>query len=68
VINCNYISGEYGRIYKGELIDNSNKCIIKTLQTENATQQNREEYSREIESKKKEKKYFILKKFHFYYF
>ena len=43
--------GEYGRIYKGELIDNSNKCIIKTLQIESATQQNREEYAREIESK-----------------
>ena len=48
----NFISGDYGRIYKGELIDSSNKCIIKTLQTEYATQQNREEYSREIESKK----------------
>ncbi|CAF3502595.1 unnamed protein product [Rotaria sp. Silwood1] len=41
--------GDYGRIYKGELIDSSNKCIIKTLQAEYATQQNREEYSREIE-------------------
>ncbi|CAF2677173.1 unnamed protein product [Rotaria sp. Silwood2] len=41
--------GDYGRIYKGELIDNSNKCIIKTLQVEYATQQNRDEYSREIE-------------------
>lgn len=41
--------GEFGRIYKGELIDSSMKCIIKTFQNENATQQNREEYSREIE-------------------
>ncbi|CAF0948572.1 unnamed protein product [Rotaria sordida] len=41
--------GDYGRIYKGELIDSSNKCIIKTLQAEYATQQNREEYAREIE-------------------
>jgi hypothetical protein len=51
IITYLYISGEYGRIYKGELNDNSAKCIIKTLQNENATQQNREEYSREIESK-----------------
>lgn len=42
--------GEFGRIYKGELIDSSMKCMIKTFQNENATQQNREEYSREIES------------------
>ncbi|UJR30656.1 hypothetical protein I4U23_018180 [Adineta vaga] len=41
--------GEYGRIYKGELVDSSTKCIIKTLQTEFATPQNREEYAREIE-------------------
>jgi hypothetical protein len=50
-ISYYFISGEYGRIYKGELIDSSNKCIIKTLQIEHATQQNREEYAREIESK-----------------
>ncbi len=55
----NFFSGEYGRIYKGELIDSSNKCIIKTLQTEYATQQNREEYSREIESKKYRKSVFF---------
>ncbi|CAF3544593.1 unnamed protein product [Adineta steineri] len=41
--------GEYGKIYKGELIDNANKCLIKTLQIDYATQQNREEYAREIE-------------------
>ncbi|CAF4363982.1 unnamed protein product, partial [Adineta steineri] len=40
---------EYGKIYKGELIDNANKCVIKTLQIDYATQQNREEYAREIE-------------------
>ncbi|CAF1225963.1 unnamed protein product [Adineta ricciae] len=41
--------GEFGRIYKGELVDSSTKCIVKTLQTEHATPQNREEYAREIE-------------------
>ncbi|CAF5051315.1 unnamed protein product, partial [Rotaria socialis] len=34
---------------KGEFVDSSQKCIIKTLQTEFASPQNREEYSREIE-------------------
>lgn len=33
------------------MIDSSAKCLIKTLQTEFASQQNREEYTREIESK-----------------
>jgi hypothetical protein len=47
----NFILGEYGRIYKGELIDNPIKCLIKSLQTDNATPQNREEYTHEIESK-----------------
>ncbi|CAF3313997.1 unnamed protein product [Rotaria socialis] len=41
--------GDFGRIYKGEFVDSSQKCIIKTLQTEFASPQNREEYSREIE-------------------
>ena len=45
-----YFSGEYGRIYKGELIDSGHKCIIKTLQSDYATQNVREEYGREIES------------------
>ena len=45
-----FLTGEYGRIYKGELIDSGNKCIIKALQVEYATQQNHEEYSREVES------------------
>lgn len=45
------VEGDFGRIYKGELIDTSNKCIIKTLQAENASPLNREEYAREIESK-----------------
>ena len=45
-----FFSGEFGRIYKGELVDSSTKCIVKTLQTEHATPQNREEYAREIES------------------
>lgn len=54
-----FYSGDYGRIYKGELIDKSNKCIIKTLQAEYASPQNREEYSREIEGKPLEKFVFL---------
>ena len=40
------ILGEFGLIYIGELINNTNKCIIKTLQNDNLKQ----DYLREIES------------------
>ena len=45
-----FFSGEFGRISKGELIDNGSKCLIKSLQTDFANEQNREEFAREIES------------------
>jgi hypothetical protein len=44
-------SGEFGRIYIGELMDCTTKCIIKTLENEKKKQ----DYSREIESTKKSK-------------
>jgi hypothetical protein len=47
-IFVNFLSGEFGRMYIGELVDNKNKCIIKSLQNENMKQ----DYLREIESMK----------------
>ncbi len=41
-----FLLGEFGRIYIGELIDNTNKCIIKKLENENFKQ----DYLHEIES------------------
>ena len=38
--------GEFGRVYLGEFTDSDERCLVKTLQTEKAT----EEYLREIES------------------
>jgi serine/threonine protein kinase len=38
--------GEFGRIYLGEFIDSKKKCLIKTLETDQTT----DEYLREIES------------------
>jgi hypothetical protein len=43
--------GEYGRIYKGELVDTTtHQCLIKSLQMDCTTEQTRDEYEREIES------------------
>jgi hypothetical protein len=44
-----FLSGEFGKIYIGELINNTTKCIIKTLENEKVKQ----DYSREIESMKR---------------
>ncbi len=51
-----FLLGEFGRIYIGELIDNTSKCIIKTLEDEKSKQ----DYSREIESIKKTKLFFFF--------
>ena len=47
-IFINFVSGEFGKMYVGELVDNKNKCIIKSLKNENI----KHDYLREIESMK----------------
>jgi len=44
--NFFFFSGEFGRIYIGELMDCTTKCLIKTFENEKMKQ----DYSREIES------------------